>query len=85
MREDTPLVRLGMEKLLASQPWTNPQRQWLERIGKQLLKEAVVDREALDHGSFKTQGGFNRLNKVFDDKLDRLLGEISEAVWTDSA
>jgi len=36
-----------MNKILATQQWTVPQRKWLERIGKQLEKETIVDRSAL--------------------------------------
>lgn len=78
-------VRLAMDKIQTSRQWTGPQRKWLDRIGKQLLVETVVDHEALDRGQFGVQGGFNRLNKVFDGQLDHVLGEIQDAVWTDSA
>lgn len=76
-------VNRAMARILSSQPWTMPQRKWLERIGKQLRVETIVDREALDRGQFKAQGGFNRLNKVFGGHLDDVLGQISEAVWED--
>lgn len=74
-------VKKAMAKTLASRPWSAPQRQWLERIGRQLEVETVVDREALDRGQFAAQGGFNRINKVFDGRLEEILGEISEALW----
>lgn len=74
-------VKRAMTKILASRPWTQPQRKWLERIGKQLEKEVIVDKEALDRGQFKDHGGFPRLNKVFDGKLAEILKEISDAVW----
>ncbi len=83
-----PLVSYGervdraINKLLASQPWTVPQRKWLERIGKQLKVETIVDQNALDKGEFKTQGGgFERLNKVFNGQLAGILGEISDRLW----
>lgn len=74
-------VKKAMVKTLSAHPWTAPQRKWLERIGKQLEKETVVDREALDRGQFAAQGGFNRINKAFDGRLEEILGEISEALW----
>ena len=74
-----------MSKILASQQWTVPQKKWLERIGKQLEKETIVDRTALDSGRFKEVGGFNRLNKVFDGKMNEILGEISDELWKDTA
>ena len=58
-----------------------PQRKWLERIGKQLEVETIVDREALDRGEFQAQGGFARLNKIFDGKLQELLQELTETIW----
>lgn len=74
-------VDRGLEKILASAPWTAPQRQWLLRIGKQLRVETVVDRAAFDRGQFKADGGFNRINKVFDGKLEAVLGDLQDALW----
>ena len=74
-------VAKAMHKILASRAWTAPQRKWLERIGKQLEVETIVDREALDRGEFQAQGGFARLNKIFDGKLQELLQELTETIW----
>jgi hypothetical protein len=62
--------------MLASRPWTAPQRQWLERIGKQLEQEVVVDREAMDSGPFKAMGGYQRLNRIFQGQLDDILHDL---------
>jgi type I restriction enzyme R subunit len=78
-------VQKGMQQILASRAWTPPQRRWLERIGKQLEVETIVDREALDHGQFQAEGGFTRLNKIFNGQLDHILGEITDAVWAVAA
>jgi type I restriction enzyme R subunit len=49
-----------------------------------LKAEVVVDRDALDQGQFKAQGGgFARLNKVFDGKLEQVLGLLHEELWRD--
>ena len=74
-------VDKAMKKILGSQNWTPPQRKWLERIGKQLKVEIIVDREALDQGEFKTQGGFVRLNKAFNGSLEDILVQINEELW----
>jgi len=76
-------VQRAMKKILTSQAWTPPQRKWLERIGKQLEQEYVVDREALDQGAFKTEGGFARIDKIFKGRLETILQEINENLWTD--
>ncbi len=76
-------VDRAMRTILASRNWTTPQRKWLERIAKQLQVETIVDRDSLDQGEFRAQGGFTRLNKVFDGELEAILKEINEALWRD--
>lgn len=76
-------VDKAINKILASQNWSNPQRKWLERIGKQLKVETVVDKEAFNTGEFKAQGGFNRINKVFQGNLETILVQINDALWQD--
>ncbi len=78
-------VDSAMNEILGSQAWTAPQRKWLERIGQQLKKEYIVDRESMNKGAFKAEGGFNRINKIFDGKLQDILENISEAIWQKAA
>ena len=78
-------VASAMQEILASRSWTVPQRKWLERIGKQLEQEIIVDREALDAGQFKEMGGFTRLNKVFKGELEDILRSIAQAMWQAAA
>jgi type I restriction enzyme R subunit len=62
--------------------WSEPQRKWLERIGKAVAQVGVVDRAVLDEGQFRAHmGGFNRLNRVFDGRLETILGDINEELW----
>jgi type I restriction enzyme, R subunit len=74
-------VDRSMKQILASRAWTPPQRKWLERIGKQVKVEYVVDRIALDEGAFQADGGFKRIDKVFDGKLESILADIQERLW----
>src|SRR5262249_25067417 len=58
--------------------WSVPQRKWLERIGKAVAQVGVVDRAVLDQGQFREEmGGFKRLNRVFDGRLETILGDIN--------
>ena len=75
----------ALQRILASRRWTQPQRRWLERIGKQLELETIVDRESLDRGQFQAEGGFQRLNKIFGGQLEEVLGELHEELWKESA
>lgn len=74
-------VDRAMQNLLTSRAWTAPQRKWLERIGKQLKVETIVDRNSLDKGQFQAQGGFARINKTFNGQLEALLDQINDNIW----
>jgi type I restriction enzyme, R subunit len=78
-------VREAMKRIYASRPWTDPQRRWLRRIAEQAERETVVDREALDRPPFDEHGGFQRLNKVFDGRLEALISDINEELWRKAA
>ncbi|MGZ0173839.1 MAG: type I restriction-modification system endonuclease [Planctomycetales bacterium] len=77
----TERVQAAMKEIMASRPWTDPQRKWLERIGKQLEQELIVDRDALDAGQFKAMGGFDRIDKVFKGELKQILRSICDQMW----
>ena len=74
----------AVQRVLDSGEWTAPQRRWLQRIGQQVVNETIVDRQALDHGEFKEHGGFARLNKVFDGKLETVLADLNEQIWEEA-
>jgi type I restriction enzyme, R subunit len=76
-------VDKALKKILASRSWTLPQRKWLERIGKQLKMETIVDRDALDRGEFQAQGGFKRINQVFSGELETILENLNEGIWAE--
>lgn len=78
-------VRAAMRAILASRAWTDPQKRWLRRIGEQIEKEIVVDREAIDKEPFIADGGFNRLNRVFGGELEDVLAGINEKMWKQTA
>ncbi len=75
----------AMNKLLTSQSWTEAQSKWLERIGQQLKVELIVDRDALDRGQFRVYGGFERINTIFEGRLEKILREINDALWQEPA
>jgi hypothetical protein len=55
------------------------------RVGEQIEKEIVVDRDALDRDPFAADGGFARLNKVFDGEIEGVLSGINEEMWRKAA
>ena len=81
----TERVEGALKKVLASRPWTPPQRKWLERIGKQLTANVVLDRQSFDSGAFKDHGGWAAMDKALDGKLEQVLGELVDHVWSPAA
>lgn len=77
-------VDRALKRILGRASWTKPQREWLERIAKQMKAETIVDREALDSGEFARRGGYDRINKVFDGRLEQVLGDLHESAWDDA-
>lgn len=78
-------VQTATKTILSKSKWTSPQKTWLRRIADQISLEIVVDREAIDQGTFQAQGGFNRLNKVFNGQLEEILSNFNEELWKTSA
>lgn len=77
-------VKLAMQKMSQLHNWTPAQRKWLERLGKQLTHEVVVDKQFINQ-RFATHGGTKMLNKVLDDQLDAVLEEVNDALWAEQA
>lgn len=74
-------VRRAVDAVTRKGTWTDVQKRWLHRIGEQLQKEIVVDRESLDDEPFRADGGFRVINKRFDGKLELVLADLSEELW----
>jgi len=65
-------------------PWTIPRRSWLNRIAAQPKVNVLVDCSALDGLGliFKREGGgFNRLDKIFNDQLQPVLAASNDVLW----
>ena len=74
-------IKLAMKKVYSLRPWAKVQRQWLERMEKQLIQETVFERSDFDKGAFKDYGGFDRINKIFEGNLATVLDEINTALY----
>jgi type I restriction enzyme R subunit len=80
----TERVDHALQTMMASRNWTTPQREWLKKLAAQTKANRVVDRAFIDDPDmiFKTEGGgFNRLNKIFDNNLDQVLKHFNDSVW----
>lgn len=76
-------VKRAVTRIKKEYSLTKHQENWINRIEKVMLKEVVIDKETLDTGSFKAQGGgFDRINNVFfKGKLDEIINKLKKYMF----
>lgn len=74
-------VHRAFEKVRGMKAWNKIQQKWLDRFQKQLLAETVLIKEDLDKEPFKGEGGYNRINKQFEQQLDDVLETINANLY----
>jgi type I restriction enzyme, R subunit len=81
----TQRVDSALQKIKSSQKWNKNQERWLDRLAKQLKADIILDDEAFTKSPFKEQGGRERIESFFDDKLDEVLDDFSTYMWEATA
>ena len=76
-------IKRGVAKLRKNHNFTKIQLDWLARMEKTLVNEIIIDRTTFEDGNFKAQGGFERFNKMFDNKLEDYLKELNTYLYED--
>ena len=77
-------IRRSVDKLRKSHSFTKQELNWIIRIEKYLMEESVLNVQTFDDDSrFKEHGGFERINKVFQNKLDDIVQELNEYLYDD--
>lgn len=78
-------VRHAVDAILRKRSWTEVQRKWIDRIGRQLEIETVVDRDAFDAEPFASLGGWSRIDRVFNGELAQVVRDLNENIWKDAS
>lgn len=78
-------IRRAVSKVRQLRDWNKVQQKWLDLFEKQLIAETVLQRENLDEDPFDSKGGYARLNKIFDQELDKVLNLINEELYKDAS
>jgi len=73
-------VDQAMQAIYALHPWTPGQRKWLERLGKQLKHELVLD-DAFLNTAFTNAGGAKGLDNLLGGQLAPVMGTLAGALW----
>ncbi|AFL86158.1 helicase, type I site-specific restriction-modification system restriction subunit [Belliella baltica DSM 15883] len=74
-------VKNAVNKIRQMKDWNKTQTKWIDRFEKQLLKETVLRKEDLDQDPFDEDGGFDRLNKIFEEQLEEVIAEINRNLY----
>lgn len=74
-------IKRAVEKVRSMKDWNKIQQKWIDRFEKQLLEENVLQHEDLNMAPFNENGGFNRLNKVFEEQLDQLIRQLNQNLY----
>lgn len=77
-------IKNAMKKIYQMKAWPPVQKQWLERIEKQLIQESVLHpdpEKAFEYEPFKSRGGFKQLNKIFSGQLPEIVREINNNLY----
>jgi len=68
----------------AKKSFTQEQEKWLELIKRHLITNLLIEKDDLDFLPIFTREGltYERLEEMFNGKLEQILEEINEAVLT---
>lgn len=77
-------VQAAMQTIRQSRAWTPVQLRWLDRLGKQLRHELVLD-HAFVNDAFATDGGAKQLDKLLGGQLDGVMNQLAESLWPRAA
>ena len=76
-------IHNAIEKTKKSHPeLTKIQLNWLDRIEAYLMKEVVLNEQSFEAPQFKIKGGYQAINKAFDNKLNMFIDEINDYMYT---
>nr|WP_315176345.1 type I restriction-modification system endonuclease [uncultured Flavobacterium sp.] len=75
-------IENAINKIKMLKPWNKIQQKWLNKFQDQLIAETVLTKADLDKAPFSNEGGFTRLNKIFDNDLENILVVLNDNLYT---
>lgn len=77
-------IRKAVDKLKKAHNFSKQEMSWIGRMEKYLMEESVLNVQVFDEDSrFKSNGGFEKINKVFQNKLENIVLELNEYLYDD--
>lgn len=77
-------IKRAVDKIRNLNKWNKVQEKWITRFEEQLLKEYVLQKDDLNKEPFKSDGGYKRLNKIFNQQLDKVLETLNEYLYAET-
>jgi type I restriction enzyme R subunit len=75
-------IKLAFAKVKQEKSFNVLQLKWLARFEAQMLAETVLTKEDLDREPFKSDGGFHRINKQFQEEVEQVIDNINNHLYT---
>ena len=77
-------IRRAVDKLKKAHNFSKQEMSWIGRMEKYLLEESVLNVQVFDEDArFKSNGGFAKINKIFQNKLENIVIELNEYLYDD--
>lgn len=77
-------IHRAVDKLRKKHNFSKQELSWISHIEKYLLGESVMNIKVFDEDSrFVDHGGFNKINKVFQNNLESIVLELNEYLYDD--
>lgn len=77
-------IHSAVEKLKKTNNFSKMELNWISRIEKYLMKESVLNVQVFDEDSrFMSYGGFNKINKIFNNNLEGIVLKLNEYLYGD--
>lgn len=77
-------IRRAVDKLKRAHHFSKQEMSWIGRMEKYLMEESVLNVQVFDEDSrFKSNGGFEKINKIFQNQLENIVLELNEYLYDD--
>lgn len=77
-------IRRAVDKLKKAHKFTAIEQKWIGRIEKYLMEESVLNVGVFDEDTrFKSEGGFKKIDRIFQNKLESIVLELNEYLYDD--
>ena len=77
-------IRRAVDKLTKAHSFSKQELNWIKRMETYLMNESVLNVKVFDEDArFKEQGGFKKINKVFQNQLESIVLELNTYLYDD--